>query len=563
MFCENELNMEDTITITGCFEDVFEYITKRRSLDDDDIRILRPDNSYDFLNFQLGLSDIQSELMACILNESVEGNVTASKIASYLGISNLKFLTLRPEFEELAERRLIRTNSDKVRGARFVVPDNVLKAFAEDRIPDNSDISNLSISALLKKMASSFRSFWNDEIDLDTLKSDISLLYSANPQNGLVQAFYSNKVNEMCEYEIMLLFFMLVRNVQFMENCFSWEDYCKIFEESEMEDDIHFCIMSGNLELMGKGLVEYSNNDGLEDRSNICLSDKALKEFIGDIIEARTNKERCFSAADIIHHDQIKAKNMFYNAREQKEIERLTTLLDKEHFREVTSRLDEKGMRKGFACLFYGVAGSGKTETCYSISAKTGRDIYFVDMAELKSKWVGDSERNVRDLFREYRKAVRDSELAPIMVWNEVDAIFGKRRKVENAVDKMENAMQNIILQELENLEGILIATTNFNLKDGFDSAFERRFIIKVRFDKPGIDTRAKIWNSMFGDELSEYDTHKLASEFDFTGGTVENINRKSTVDYILTGQHPTLESVRELCLAEKTEETIKKPIGF
>lgn len=184
-------------------------------------------------------------------------------------------------------------------------------------------------------------------------------------------------------------------------------------------------------------------------------------------------------------------------------------------------------------------------------------------MAQLKSKWVGESEQNLSNLFRSYHKAVRENpDAAPIMVWNEADAIFGRRRRVEHAVDKMENAMQNIILQELEDLEGILIATTNFSLKEGFDPAMERRFLIKVRFDKPEVNTRTKIWRSMFT-ELAESDARTLAAEYDFSGGLIENINRKALVDYVLSGRQLSLDYLRELCRSEQMESTAARHIGF
>lgn len=555
--------MSDTISIIKCFEDVFCYITNRPTYSDDAQEYARPYNSYDYLSYELDLTYNQSEILACILNGSIEGKVSGSSIARTMGISNLKYLTMQAEIKSLLERRLIQTNSNDIRGAKYIVPSHVLQAFTEDRIPDNSDICNLTTSMLINQMAKVFRDYWHDDMDFSTLLNEITLLYTSNPQNSLVKAFYANKLDEVDKNEVILFFFMLVRYVNFFENSFGWEDYARLFCNTDFNEDIQGLIMMGELKLMKKGLIEFCNADGLEDSNNICLPDRILKEFVGDIIVSRQRFNNENNFANIIRHDTIKVKPMFYNHREENEIKRLTSLLDKDKYKEVTARLEEKGLRKGFACLFYGMAGSGKTETCYSISVQTGRDIYFVDMAELKSKWVGDSERNVRELFKSYRKAVHDCEMAPIMVWNEVDAIFGKRRKVENAVDKMENAMQNVILQELENLEGILIATTNFSIKDGFDSAFERRFIIKVRFDMPEVDTRAKIWSSMFGDELSQGDAVTLATEFDFTGGVVENINRKSTVDYILTGQRPTLKSIRELCLAEKTEENVKKPIGF
>ena len=140
----------------------------------------------------------------------------------------------------------------------------------------------------------------------------------------------------------------------------------------------------------------------------------------------------------------------------------------------------------------------------------------------------------------------------PILFFNEADAIFGRRNEnAEHSVDKMNNAMQNIILQEIEDLDGILIATTN--LTTNLDSAFERRFLFKVEFHKPNIEIKAKIWMSMI-DDLSADDAHRLASKYDFSGGQIENIARKRTIDYILTGKTATLEDLEKHCDAELFE---------
>jgi SpoVK/Ycf46/Vps4 family AAA+-type ATPase len=112
----------------------------------------------------------------------------------------------------------------------------------------------------------------------------------------------------------------------------------------------------------------------------------------------------------------------------------------------------------------------------------------------------------------------------------------------------MDNAMQNIILQEIEDLDGILIATTN--LTSNLDSAFERRFIYKIEFHKPDTDVKTMIWRSMLKD-LSVDDAHQLASHFDFSGGQIENIARKRTVDYILSGKFASLDEIESYCQAE------------
>ena len=253
-------------------------------------------------------------------------------------------------------------------------------------------------------------------------------------------------------------------------------------------------------------------------------------------------------------HTLIKEKTLFFNASEQEQIQRLTSLLSAENLPSVQKRLEEQGLRKGFACLFYGSPGTGKTESVLQIARQTGRDLMQVDIAGLRDKFVGESEKNIKEVFSRYRRLCKNSEVMPILFFNEADAIISKRTEnVEHSVDKMDNAMQNIILQEIENLDGILIATTN--LTSNLDKAFERRFIFKVEFHKPATEVKEKIWTSMLKDISSE-DAHKLASRFDFSGGQIENIARKRTIDYILTGKYASFDEIEEYCRAELLTNT-------
>lgn len=220
-------------------------------------------------------------------------------------------------------------------------------------------------------------------------------------------------------------------------------------------------------------------------------------------------------------------------------------------------------MRKGFACLFYGEPGTGKTETALQLARMTGRDIMLVNFAEMKSCWVGESEKNVKALFDRYRALVKERTIAPILLFNEADALIGKRQEgAERAVDKMENTIQNIILQEMETLNGILIATTN--LTQNMDRAFERRFLYKIRFDKPCPEAKQSIWQTIIPD-LVPAGAAALAKAYDFSGGQIENIARKHTVDSILFGYATAdLERIKGYCDEELiVNEKAKRKIGF
>jgi SpoVK/Ycf46/Vps4 family AAA+-type ATPase len=231
-----------------------------------------------------------------------------------------------------------------------------------------------------------------------------------------------------------------------------------------------------------------------------------------------------------------------------------------ETYKNTVERLKERGMRTGFACLFYGESGTGKTETVNMIAKNTGRDIMAVDISKTKSCWFGESEKKIKEVFDKYRAYVEACENAPILLLNEADAIIGKRKEVSAGnTAQTENAIQNIILQELENLNGILLATTN--LTQNMDKAFERRFLYKIEFEKPAPAIRELLWKEMIP-ELSDSDARMLAEKFDFSGGQIENIARKRTVDFVISGGQYSIDKLIEYCRDERLEK-VNKPIGF
>lgn len=231
-------------------------------------------------------------------------------------------------------------------------------------------------------------------------------------------------------------------------------------------------------------------------------------------------------------HKDIVFKNLYYNPSVEQQIQRLHSLLEEKNFRMVQKRLQERGFHKGIACLFYGSPGTGKTETVLQLAKSSGRDVMQVSMSQIRSKWVGESQKNIQEVFASYKERVRASKLCPILLFNEADAIIGNRMEVTtSSVDKMENSIQNVILQEMENLEGIMIATTN--LERSLDAAFERRFLYKIKFEKPSLQVRTKIWQSMLPD-VDEATLSSIASQYDFSGGQIENIARKALVDDLL-----------------------------
>ena len=180
----------------------------------------------------------------------------------------------------------------------------------------------------------------------------------------------------------------------------------------------------------------------------------------------------------------------------------------------------------------------------------------------MRSKWVGDTEKNIKATFDRYRDCCKKMSVQPILLFNEADAIVGKRSaNTDNSVEKMENAMQNIILQEMETLDGIMIATTN--LTGNLDSAFERRFLYKIEFPKPTPQESRHIWHAMLP-ELTDNDALTLAKKYNFSGGQIENIARKQLINSILADiDGVDMSAIQEACDNELINKRQGKTIGF
>ena len=520
-----------------------------------------PDAEYDFVTEKLEITRAQAEMLAAVLEISISGKATVSNLADKLGITNLAFLTRQDDIDALLEKRYVRSTTCHMNEVCYYVPGSVVSSLRRNEKPTHEEYESFSLETMVRMWNKLFSSFWRRDDNTESLFRDVLDIVRFNKLSGFKRAWEAHGMDNYSTENQVFFLYMVTRYICYSDNSFEWNDYQRIFEDDIEEFFIKDQIQEGEHEFFKAGLIEHGSNDGLVDDSTIRLTDSCVKEFIG---KENMKGSEATDSANIVKKDTITAKSLFYNRDEGAQIERLTSLLQKENFDNVVSRLEQKGMRKGFCALLYGGPGTGKTETVYQIARQTGRDIYLVDVSQLKSKWVGDSEKNIRALFNEYKSLVRNREIAPILLFNEADAIFGVRMEgATRAVDKMENSIQNIILQEMESLEGIMIATTN--LTSNFDPAFERRFIFKVNLSKPSADARAHIWESLV-EGLAEEDAKVLASEYDFSGGQIENISRMMTVDFILSGQEPELDSIRRMCQNETISSSKKKErarIGF
>lgn len=288
----------------------------------------------------------------------------------------------------------------------------------------------------------------------------------------------------------------------------------------------------------------------LTDASFQLLKDCGIQLFLNKV-----KKDNVISPSEIVYRELI------FDSQEMSQLETLKSLLQEDKFTETQTRLLNKGLPKGIAVLLHGLPGTGKTEIVKQMAKATDREIVKVEISQLKSMWFGESEKIIKRVFTDYKAYAKECPRTPILFFNEADAVISKRKDGSSSLlDQTENAIQNIILEELENFEGILMATTN--LVRNLDTAFERRFLFKVQFHKPSIKTRAQIWLSKLP-ELGNERSWKLAEKFDFSGGQIDNIIRKSEIQQIVYGQAATFELIESFCSEEFVTKEATTKIGF
>ena len=521
-------------------------------------KVARPIN---YIGERLQISDKQAVMLTLLTNFYDEWN-TLSDLTQYTGCKRLQLLRYAPELNMLRKNRYIRIRASNnsapalFNGEAYRITNDALHAIQYNEPFYPPKYTGLTIREFFDRLNDLTEQRKNEDLEYSLFVEEVFELINANSTLPFVGEIKSLNLPE--EDRILFLWCcdMLV----------SENDGVIIPSDIHaLYDGLHglsrrqlTALREQQSLLFDRGLLQPINNDGMGQHEAYELTSYVRCELLQGlgVKPSKRDDGRLLSCQSIV------SKELFYNPKEERSLTQLSALLEPEQFDNICARLEEKGLRRGFACLFYGAPGTGKTETVLQLARQTGRDLMQVNVAEIKSMWVGESEKNIKALFDRYRRLVKESERAPILFFNEADAIINKRNEnAERAVDKMENSMQNIILQEIENLEGILIATTN--LTKNMDSAFERRFLYKIEFEKPSAEAKQTIWRSMLP-SLSNDEALQLATKYDFTGGQIENITRKQAVDEILTGHSVELNRLIEFCNEERLDQPVhRRRIGF
>ena len=499
------------------------------------------------------VDDMQACMMAVILEEE---ECNTKEIAEHFSLSNIQLMKEIGRLREMVVRGILASRGKNV----FRPTSFFLKAAMENQPMERPKMDNLTYEEFFKRLALIFKQQSNSRVEeeVNIMYQAIDQLIDMNPQLELARQVAQYELEDR---EKAILLYACTEG-SFFNN---WYVNCHELEELWRCQPFTFQIcmqklQSGESDLILLDLIGPTFMEGMANFNVITLTPKAKKELLSDTgLNFEEDKER-FSRW-LTSYQNIDRKELYYNPVETASVYTLTQLLQPERFKDIRQRMKDHGLNSSFCILFYGDPGTGKTETALQLARTTGRDIYQINANDFQDKFVGESERKIKEIFRLYNEMAEKLDVEPIFLLNECDAVLGKRREVRNSVDQHDVNISNIILQEMEKINGIILATTN--LTKNLDPAMDRRFLYKVKFTKPSLNVKKKIWMSMLPG-LKEEDAAQLAADYDFSPGQIMNCCRKHVVQNVLFNSPLDYEHMKTYCSNEVLERgQTRNKIGF
>ena len=534
-----------------------DYLSGKQSteLDVKDIR-RRIEKTANFLD----ITTRETILIIAAFNSKIQNNTfNWDDIRRFYNVKSIVLLPLKKDFDLLVNKRYF-VPANRRHSSDFELHTKVMESILEEKVLNCEDLCDRDYDRykFVKDVSDLIENRSDGEITTPMLFDKADYLEQQHKELIFVQNIKKLNLNideRTLLYEICDDF---IQGGESGINC--------TLKDMYQNPSMRFCIAKDLKEenhiLQKLGYIEILPDTMFSD-SRITLTEKGKKIFLEDDFELFADAKR--NDNNLIYPDKIAEKTLFYDAELTKQLALFKDNLTEEKFQELQKRLEEQALPKGVAALFHGLPGTGKTETAMQIARATGRAVCHVDISAAKTCWYGESQKRVKAIFTNYRKMCEKEKLKPILLFNEADALLSSRQNINNAsgsssVAQTENAIQNIILEEMENLDGILIATTN--LTDNLDSAFARRFLFKIKFGQPTEEAKQSIWKDKLS-WLTDDDCRQLAAHHDFSGGEIDNIVCKVVMEEVLHGARPTLAEIEELCKHEKIGDGTKGSIGF
>ncbi|MGA1870237.1 MAG: ATP-binding protein [bacterium] len=282
----------------------------------------------------------------------------------------------------------------------------------------------------------------------------------------------------------------------------------------------------------------------LFDKTNKLLKENILRQLKSDEGNPATNKLLCLSDSALSYI--MTGEDIHYEYSVDFPARQLTTLMEwedlvlcesthfnlkellawPEHGKKFIEELNMgKNIQAGYRALFYGPPGTGKTLTAALIGKKVEKPVYRIDLSQLVSKYIGETEKNLEKIFN----SAENHDW--ILFFDEADALFGKRTKIGSSNDRFANQETAYLLQRIEMCSNMVILATN--LKGNLDKAFTRRFQSIVFFPMPTEEERLRIWQGAFTDRVvldDAIDLKEIAKKYDIAGGSIVNVVRYATL---------------------------------
>jgi len=264
-------------------------------------------------------------------------------------------------------------------------------------------------------------------------------------------------------------------------------------------------------------------------------------------------------ALQLFDHQTIFPKKLYYNPDTHVKVQQLRKILVPANLRKFEKMAIKNGEPGGIIALLSGGPGTGKTELARQLALETKRDLLFFDVTQQRNMYFGETEKAIKQVFDDYRRICRQSKNAPILFFNEGDAVFASRSESKGNTTQTENSVQTILLQEMEIFEGVMIITTN--RPDSFDKAFGRRILLNIEILDPVAEVRFDLLHHMFP-FIPVEESKRIAESYTFTAAQLGVFRKQWELNSIIKECKSTLLEALEGYLLSLSGKP-KQRIGF
>ncbi len=509
----------------------------------------------------LGITADQSVFFSCLAELSFQKTVTLEHLSKHFNCSVLKLITFMHEIEALEKKGYIQKTIKK-RGRKysyndmgFSVPHYVIESLRKADASLLVSAIKFDLPGFLKQASAIVDERQGNILATAQVLSEMEFLISMNRDLSYVSFIDQTLSLTISKCTIFALSYVRLKG-QYNVGIDRFAN--AIFDDLGEQLEFVQEVSAGNHELIRKNLIKLVTSE-FDGEKVVSLAHNAMKilyKSYPDLLIADPEK------SGLISYKLITEKKLYFNSEIKDQVKVIEDVLRPSKFKIYRRELQRNKMSGGITAIFFGTPGTGKTEVVYQLARKTHRDIMMVDLSQTKSKWFGESEKLVKRIFDDYYAHLKSSINEPILFINEADGLLSKRVDLNGRSSSTEqslNTIQNILLQALENFEGILLATTN--LTGNLDKAFERRFAFRINFLKPDAKSRQSIWKSKIP-ELSDRNAAVLGEKFEITGGEIEIQVKQVILKKVLNKKVDLFDTLVESC-NKNHGFTSRKRIGF